>query len=58
MTDTIFDQDDTLTFRLRWPTICAMACRALIEGHTFDSLVEAALDDYLQKEKTKCAPNP
>lgn len=33
--------------RLPWHTICALACRAMIEGVTFDALIALAMEDFI-----------
>lgn len=33
--------------RLPWHTVCALACRAMIEGVTFDALVTLAMEDFI-----------
>ena len=38
--------DEIISLRMEWRTVCAMACKALCHGVTFDRMCEMALRDF------------
>lgn len=47
----LFEQDVTLRVRLPWPTICRLACRALVSGVSIDALCDEALREHIARAR-------
>lgn len=48
MTAPLFPEYVDMPFDFPWPTLCAMACYAMIHKMDIDALIEAAIIDYLK----------
>jgi len=46
----MMDRYQDVQIRLPWSVICRLACKALINGLSFNSLIEKAVQDYVIKE--------
>lgn len=47
--DTVFDHDEVLRMRLRWPVVCRLACLAALSNVSFEELCNRAIAAYLGK---------